>query len=191
MNRELKVFLIIAIPMVFINCANPLNQATSDRYAEDCARAEQHGNMEVAAEACYRAYMNVEWGNLGPELRSERLYNFGRVLRKAGRYEDAAEALTRALEEERNLTGSASVKSGRRMAELAATYYLLDEIDKGVPLVDALIPMTEQYSQPEKEFIASLLYFYSKHLEATDADKAERYISKMHELGYNAEHFDE
>lgn len=171
-------------------CANPLNRVTSDRYTQMCLDAEHAGNMGVAAEACYRAYVNVKWGNLGPELKSERLYNFGRVLRKAGRYEDAKKALTSALEEEERLSGSTSVKTGRRMAELAATYYELGQIDNGVILVDRLIPITDQYTSSEKMFIAALLYSYGDKLRSKQQqEKAEAYLVKMKELGYSEEYF--
>jgi len=35
--------------------------------------AEQAGDLCMAEQLCYRALVNVDWGNLGPELKSERL----------------------------------------------------------------------------------------------------------------------
>ncbi|MEJ1381529.1 MAG: tetratricopeptide repeat protein [Candidatus Sedimenticola sp. (ex Thyasira tokunagai)] len=146
--------------------------------------------MKVAAEACYRAYVNVEWGNLGPEIRSEKLYNFGRVLRKAGRYDDAREALTRAIAEEEKLSGRNSQKSGRRIAELAATYIELNQQDQGLGLVDELIPIADGYSPGEKQFIAALLYYYRQHLGNLHPEKSAAYKAKMKDLGYSEDYFE-
>ncbi len=139
--------------------------------------------MQVAAEACYRAYVNVEWGNLGPDTKSEKLYNFGRVLRKSGRYTDAKEALMRSLAEEEKLSGKNSIKSGRRMAELSATYLELNQFEDGSKYLDAVLPIAAQYTKNEKQFIATLLYFYGKNLK--DTQKAKGYHSKMTEFGYS------
>lgn len=180
-----KYLLLAYLLVALMGCANPLNRATSDRYSQTCSDAERAGNMRVAAEACYRAYVNVEWGNLGPEAKSEKLYNFGRVLRKSGRYTDAKEALTRSLSEEEKLSGINSIKSGRRMAELSATYFELKQYEKGTPYLDAIIPITAQYTASEKQFIAALLYFYGNELQATQKNKANAYHEKMVELGYS------
>lgn len=180
----------IAIVTLITGCANPLNQTTSDRYSETCAEAERSGNMPAAAEACYRAYVNVEWGNLGPELRSEKLYNFGRVLRRAGRFDDSKEALSRAVAEEEKLTGKNSIKTGRRMAELAATYYELNQLEEGVALVDRLIPLASNYSNNEKQFIAVLLYEYSLKIGKVQSSKAALYKTEMKNLGYSESYFE-
>jgi hypothetical protein len=68
-------------------CANPLNRATSDDYAQTCAIAESNGKLGVT-EACYRAAVNVDWGNLGPELKSES-YKLARIKRRVGKLEEA------------------------------------------------------------------------------------------------------
>ncbi len=188
MNIAIK-FSMLVLFAALVGCANPLNRATSDRYSQTCSEAERAGNMQVAAEACYRAYVNVEWGNLGPEAKSEKLYNFGRVLRKSGRYSDAQEALTRSLAEEEKLSGKSSIKSGRRMAELSATYLELNQFEDGAKYLDAVLPITAQYSNSEKQFIAALLYFYGDNLK--DAQKAKSYHAKMTELGYSEADFEQ
>jgi hypothetical protein len=189
MNLALKLSALISL-IALIGCATPLNRVTSDRYSQTCSEAERVGNMQLAAEACYRAYINVEWGNLGPEVRSEKLYNFGRVLRKAGRYDDAKEALIRSLAEEEGLSGKNSIKSGRRMAELSATYLELNQLESGIPYLDAVLPITNQYTKNEKQFIAALLYFYGKNLHGSNKVKAESYHSKMVKLGYSSLDFE-
>lgn len=145
--------------------------------------------MQAAAEACYRAYVNVEWGNLGPEAKSEKLYNWGRVLRKAGHYTDAKEALSKSLAEEEKLSGKNSLKSGRRMAELSATYLELNQFEDGAKYLDAVLPIADQYTEGEKQFIAALLYFYGNNLK--DAQKTKNYHARMVELGYSGADFEQ
>jgi len=48
-------------------CANPFNQATSIRYLEQCYEADKNGHLDIAEQACYRALVQVDWGNLGDE----------------------------------------------------------------------------------------------------------------------------
>lgn len=187
--KSINYILLLLIFTILTACANPLNRATSDRYSQTCSDAEKAGNMQVAAEACYRAYVNVEWGNLGPGAKSQKLYNFGRVLRKAGRYTDAKEALTRSLAEEEKLSGKNSIKSGRRMAELSATYLELDQFEEGSKYLDSSLPITKQYSKSEKQFIAALLYYYGNNLK--DKQKAKSYHEKMVELGYTSADFEQ
>ena len=182
-----NTFLSLILISTLAGCANPLNWATSDRYSQTCSEAERAGNMQAASEACYRAYINVEWGNLEPEVKSEKLYNFGRVLRKTGRYADAKEVLTKSLEAEEKLTGKNSKKSGRRMVELSATYFELKQFQNGAPYLDAVLPITDQYTKSEKQFIAALLYFYGNNLQ--DPQKAKSYHTKMVELGYSSANF--
>lgn len=70
-------------------CANPINRVTSDNYAETCSIAEDNGKLDVAEQACYRALVNVDLGNLGPELKSQRLYNLGRIKQRLSKYSEA------------------------------------------------------------------------------------------------------
>ena len=68
-----SVIILVLIAYSLGGCANPVNRVTSANYAEDCSVAEQNGRLDIAEEACYRALVNVDWGNLGPELKSQRL----------------------------------------------------------------------------------------------------------------------
>jgi hypothetical protein len=104
--------------VLLVACANPLNQATSDRCAEECAAAERRGALAVAEEACYRAVKNVDWGNLGPELKSQRLYNLARIKRQVARFSEAEVILKESLALEAIVSGKDSLKTARRLVEL-------------------------------------------------------------------------
>lgn len=65
--QSTPVFTVTCMALFVFGCASPLNQATSNRYGEECSQAERSGRLDVAEHACYRALVNVDWGNLGPE----------------------------------------------------------------------------------------------------------------------------
>lgn len=94
------MYAIIALILTALiaSCANPLNLATSNRYDEACSEAETKGRLDVAEQMCYRALVNVDWGNLGPELKSDRLYNFAKIKRKLEKYEEAVSLFQQSLE---------------------------------------------------------------------------------------------
>jgi len=183
--RKMNLFSVIFLLTMLGGCASTVDRITSDHDSAVCAEAENAGNMVLAAEACYRAYITVDRANLGAKLKSEKLYNWGRVLREAGRYTLAREALTKSLEIEKKLSGKNSIKCGRRLAELSATYLETKQWEKGIEYIDAVIPIADQYTDNEKHFIAALLYFYADKLSATQKEKADSYHNTMQQLGYS------
>ncbi len=75
------------------------------------------------------------------------------------------------------------------MAELSAIYFQLNQLENGMPYLDAVMPISDQYSEAEKKFIAALLYFYGNKLQAKQKDKADYYHAKMIEPGYSSDDF--
>jgi hypothetical protein len=73
----------------------------------------------VAEEACYRSIKNVDWGNLGPELKSQRLYNLARIKRQVGKFGEAEVILKESLAVEESVSGKDSLKTARRLVELS------------------------------------------------------------------------
>lgn len=157
-------YTIILLITFFAGCANPLNRVTSDNYAEDCARAENRGNLKVAEEACYRALVNVDWGNLGQELKSERLYNLARIKRRISKFNEAEELLAQSLEIEEKLSGPSSPKIGRRLAELSVNLAAQNKWSEGVPHVERLMVLANQFASHERDFVKEILQKYSEHL---------------------------
>ena len=156
--------LLLLAALSLAGCANPLNQATSDRYADQCASAESGGRLAEAEQACYRAAVNVEWGNLGPELKSQRLYNFGRIKRKVGKYSEAEGILKESLAVEETLTGPSSLKIGRRLIEISAALAEQKRWEEGTPYLKRVIPIGSGFSGSERSFIRLVYIEYSKAL---------------------------
>lgn len=161
-----RILLAIVLSSSLLGCANPLNQVTSDRYAAECSEAERNGNLPAAEELCYRALVNVDGGNLGPELKSQRLYNLARIKRRVEKFTEAADLLNESLSLEEKFSGPNSLTVGRRLAELAANLAALGQWQEGVPLVERLLPIAERYSGGERMFVAELLRRYADEATA-------------------------
>ena len=180
---KVSIALALFIAASLSACANPLNQLTSDNYAEKCAVAESNGRLEVAEEACYRALVNVDWGNLGPELKSERLYNLGRIKRQLAKFSEAEQLFRESLSIEEKLSSPSGVKVGRRLVELSVSLAAQDKWPEGVQFLDQLLPIADQFSGRERAYTAMVLTQYSKHLKSTsEVATAERFDAKASAL---------
>ena len=159
-------YLAIAVcSIVMGGCANPLNRATSDRYTRMCSEAFQNQLLDVAENACYRALVNVDIGNLGPELKSQRLLNLALVKRALGKFDEAEALLQESLRIEETLTGPSSEKVGRRLAELAVVKYQKAQYIEGIPFIERLEPIANKFTGEERLFVATLLRCYANRAE--------------------------
>jgi hypothetical protein len=180
----MRHLILLAATGLLVSCANPLNRATSDRYARQCSDAYREGLLDVAEEACYRAAVNVNLGNLGPELKSERLYNLALIKRELKKLNEADELLTESLKVEDTLSGPSSEKIGRRLAELAAVKYQKAQYAEGFSLMERLAPMTGLYSGKDRMFLAALFQCYTIQAEQTQrAELAGRLKTVSSNLG--------
>lgn len=178
-----KHFLFACLFVSISACQSPVSELTSERYSSMCFQAEQKGNLESASYACYQAYVNHEWKDLGAAERSESLYNLGRVLRKLSKYDEAQDALKQSLALEIELSGLTSLKTGLRRAELSAVLLEVDQINLGLMYLDKVLQIAELYAKADKKFVAALCYSYSKKLQ--DERLKQRYYQRMVQLGYS------
>jgi len=165
MNKYLGM---VGLVTLVVGCANPLNKVTSDNYASTCSQALDAGRLEVAEEACYRATVNVDWGNLGNELKSERLYNLARIKRRVGKLEEAEKYFIETIKIEDTIFPARDIRIGRRLAELSAIYYEQERYQEASSYLEKLIPISGLYSGTEKEFLANLFHFYSIKLKGSE-----------------------
>jgi tetratricopeptide (TPR) repeat protein len=180
MNKYLAIFGLI----IFISgCANPLNKITSDNYADTCSKALDAGRLDVAEEACDRAVINVEWGNLGDELKSERMYNLARVKRRVGKLDEAEKYFIETIKIEEKISPRREIRIGRRLAELSAIYYEQKRYQEASPYLKQLLPLSNLYSGKEKSFLANLYHYYSIELSGTKIAEALQLASV--ELGFS------
>lgn len=178
-----NIFLIILVTFIFSGCANPLNEATFSRYDKVCSDAERIGDFATAEQACYRALVNVDIGNLGPEKKSVALYNLGRIKKKVGKYDEAEDLLKQSLKIEESLSGPTSEKIGRRLAELAMTYGAKGKFIEGVPYLEKIEKTIQFFNGPERDTLARIFYIYGDELnKIIETEKAKRFIQISSEI---------
>lgn len=162
----MRWLLLAALTVAIYGCANPLNRVTSDRYFAQCAAAERAGDLRYAEQLCYRSLVNVDWGNLGPELKSKRLYNLAQIKRRLSKFNEAEDLLRASLKLEEGISGPTSVPVGRRLAELSINLASLDRWAEGIPFVERILPIAESYSGGERSFLSILLRQYAERARA-------------------------
>ena len=148
-------------------CANPLNRVSSDNYAETCRDAERNGRLQVAEEACYRALVNVDMGNLGSELKSERLYNLGRIKRQLAKFTEAEQLFKESLAIQENLPNPSDIKISRRLIELSVSLAAQDKWTEGAKYVERALPTLEKFTGQERSYAIETLTRYSKNLKGS------------------------
>ena len=177
------ILLLISLPLFLSACANPLNQATANRYLDQCSEAERRGDLELAEQSCYRALVNVEWGNLGKEQQSQNLYNLARIKKQNGKLNEAEELLKLAIEIERELFSEMTPKLGRRYVVLASVYFIKtkmatgefkpegvdlsqgeDMIHEGALLLKEVAPISDQFSGGERQSVKEVYQGYAEEL---------------------------
>lgn len=177
---------ILSLVVLTTACANPLNQATSDRYSQTCVEAERNGQLTVAEQACNRALVNVDWGNLGEIQRSEKMWNLAMIKRRLQKIDEAEQLIKEALAIEEKQTPVSNERIGRRAAALAIIYGEQERFSDGLPYVERLIPLADTYQGSEKRSIARIFYVYSQELpKQTAQDLTDKLATKAVEMGFD------
>jgi tetratricopeptide (TPR) repeat protein len=181
-----KIFLFLSLTGFAAGCANPLHQATSVRYAEQCSDAEDAGRWGAAEQACYRALMNAVWGHLGEDKKSMRMYNLARIKRQLKKYDEAEKLFKESLAIEEKQQVPSDEKIGRRLAELAILYEQWGRIHDGFPYVQRLYPLADAYEGGERKVVAAIFYVYSVKLEGKESqEEIQKFKAKSIEMGFN------
>ena len=178
----MRIFSVIIFSMfsLLVGCVNnPINRATADNYLEQCADAESRGALKVAEEACRRALINTEWGNLGGEQKSEKLYNYALIKRRLGKHTEAKSLLLKSLKIEQSKSSKTNIKIGRRLVELSVNYAALGQWNKGATSLNKMLPVANQFSGKERHFTILVLNKYGEYFKkAGKKKKGNMFISK-------------
>jgi tetratricopeptide (TPR) repeat protein len=178
--------LVLSVVALLSACANPLNQATSDRYSESCSQAERDRRLDLAEQACYRALVNVDMGNLGEAEKSQKMYNLARIKRQLRKFDEAEILYKDSLAIEEKQSQPSTEKIGRRLAELAITYAQEKRYAEGYPYVDRLFSLADTYQGDEKRTVAAIFYAYGHELSSsTPSEARERLERKAVQMGFD------
>jgi hypothetical protein len=175
----MRSLLILSCAVLLSGCANPLNRVTSDRYAETCSAAERDNRLDVAEQACYRSLINVDIGNLGPEYKSNRLYNLGRIKRQLSKFSEAEDLFRQSLSIEEKLSSPTDLKIGRRLFELSIVLAAQEKWSEGNPFLERAIPALGQFVGRDRASAAEVFSEYGKYFRKTNQPQlAERFESQ-------------
>jgi tetratricopeptide (TPR) repeat protein len=152
----------LAFAMLLAGCYNPVNEVTAGRYEQTCSEAERDGRLGDAEEACRRALINVRVGHVGPAAESQALYNLGRIKRKARKLDEAEALLTESLKVQDTVSAPDAMRTGRRLAELAALHGQAGRYKEGWPYVERLMPIGNRYSGQERAMVKLIFQVYAQ-----------------------------
>ena len=190
MKKSLKAVLLVVLVGLVAGCANPLNQATSIRYGDQCSEAEMAGRLDIAEQACNRALVNMDWGHLGDQQRSMRMYNLAKVKRALGKFDEAEKLYKDSLDIEEKQPQPSNDKIGRRLAELAMVYGQKEQYQSGLPYVERLYSLADIYQDNEKKSVALVFYAYSQELQKKQpTELSEKLAAKAREMGFDPKEF--
>lgn len=133
-------------------------------------RLEAKGN-NVEAEKEYRLAVWRARNHLKEQDVADALYSLGQFYRHATRNSDAIPFLHESLAIQQRLSGAVDVRTGRRLAELAAAYIVNRELNEARPLIERLRSIAPKYSGKEKSFVESLIEEMDKISKATEVFK--------------------
>jgi hypothetical protein len=161
----MRTILTTSVLALLFGCANPLNEATAMRYSAECGAAESAGNLALADQLCYRAVKNADWGNLSQELKSQHLYNFARIKRRLAKFGEAEEILKASLAIEEPLSGSSSLKVGRRLVELSVNLAAQKKWDEGQEVILRVLPIAPGFTGSERNYTKEVYLNYATTMQ--------------------------
>lgn len=171
---------LVLATVLLASCANPVNQHTSQNYADTCAEAERNGRLDVAEEACTRALRNVEMGNLGDALKSTRMYDLARIKRLMGKFEEAADLQRESIRIAESGNAFDDTAFARRYTELAVSLAALGQWREGADWLVKVVPVASQFSGGEAAFLREVFARYAVEMRRTGArDIAERFAAAV------------
>jgi TPR repeat protein len=131
---------------------------------------EAKGNS-VEAEKEYRLAVWRARNHLEEQDVADALYSLGQFYRHTGRPPDAITALLESLVLQQKLSGDTDVRTGRRLAELAAAFLVNRELAEARPLVERLRVIAPKFQGKEKAFVDGLFAEMDKISQATETFK--------------------
>jgi len=156
--------------VLLTSCANPLNQATYDRYFAQGREALHKGDLQVAEMAYYRALVNARVGHLGPAAEGASAYNLGLVKRSLCKPHEAEDLLRHALQLEETAPQPNSELMSKRLLELARLHYDRGQYSDTVNLIGRWLPVSAELG-------------VEKSYPVDQADILEHYANALHKVG--------
>lgn len=142
-------------------------------------QAEKEGKIDQAETELRLALVRAR-NHLTPEDVSNSLYNLGQFYKRQKVLSDAIRYLSESLQLEETLSGPASERTGRRLAELAIVHWMDGNINEGRVLAERLRPLAVKFQGQERTTVDGILseYFKDPATYAADIARLEALVAK-------------
>jgi hypothetical protein len=173
--------LAVALTLLASACENEGHRSAV--YAEKCKEAEQKGFIETAEQLCESAWIDVDSSRLSPAIRSQRLYDLGRIKRQRGKFAEAEPLIREALAIEETVSGHTGPAYGRLLIELSLVLAGQAKWIEGATFLEPVVQIADRLPERERLAAANALKHYASRLRDTDqAELASRFELKAAEL---------
>jgi tetratricopeptide (TPR) repeat protein len=169
---KLSISFALFATTLFCACSSQLSRPTSKEYADACRNFEHNGQFVPAESECYMALVNADWSK-NPKVKSQTLYNLGRIKQKLGKFREAELLFKESLQIEERYS-SPPLIIGNRLIALSVSFAGQNKWSEGAQLLERVLPIAPQYSRQERIHITQLLLQYSQQLKSIDQDNLAR-----------------
>jgi tetratricopeptide (TPR) repeat protein len=168
-SREIHRSAAVALLASVVACARLSNELTYNRAIDDAWDAQQCGDIQGAKVEWWRAYEAADRAKMGPPYTSTSLYNYGRMAGYLCQYDEAREALQKALALDEQALPLDESKLGKSLFELARLDYSHENWDGARGWYDRGIPLLRKlgYDRSDPVAMANELDRYALVLEKT------------------------
>ena len=174
MKRILPSAFLVGLLVFLMGCSAKSIQETYWSAGTSYALEEEaKGNIAEAEKELRIAVGRAKLEGLGDEKVASSLYNLGSFYRRQDRVSDAIDYLREALKWEEKVSGPTSERTGRVLAELAASYYMEGNLYEGRPYADRLKPLAHYYAGNEALVVQRVVEAYEIDMEAYQKQVAE------------------
>jgi TPR repeat protein len=181
MNPPTKMPGVFTLLFFLAACSGGIQQAYWSANTSVGFQSEKEGNLD-RAEIELRLALNRAKRYLAQEDVSDSLYNLGQFYKRQERMPEAIQFLSDSLQLEETLSGPASERTGRRLAELSIAYLRDQNYNDGRPFAERLRPLLPNFTGQERVIVETVLGEYFK--------KPEDYAKEIAKLESLANHGD-
>jgi len=132
---------LVTLLVVAPGCSHFSDRRTYERSIDLAAAAQQDGDLQGAKIYWWRAYESAARAELGPPYTSIPLYNYGRTAGYLCQYDEARDALQRALALDEKAVPLDEVNVSMRLFELARLDFAHENWAAAVGWYDRAIPL--------------------------------------------------
>lgn len=177
----MKTLPVLFVALLVSACESDVSR--SAYFAEKCKDARQRGALMAAEQLCQSAWTDVDSSRLTPVIRSERLYDLGRIKRLSSKFDEAEPLILEALSIEESVSGRSSPAYGRLLVEMSLALAGQEKWIDGAVFLEPVLQIADRLPEREQLAMVSVLNNYALRLRnAGQVELANRFEFKATEL---------